>query len=69
MPPRAREYRTRLPLETSACNGVDLPRRDLADLREVDAVFVTERQIAEQVFKRAQPALAQAVPRGAVPRL
>ena len=50
-------------------NGVDLSRRDLANFCEVDAVFVAEGQIAEQVFKRPQPALAREFPRGAAPRL
>ena len=59
MPPRARVYRTRLPLEDLRAHGVNLSGRDLANFCEADAVFVAEGQIAEKVFKRAQPALGE----------
>ena len=44
---------------TLRLHGVGLPGSDVADFGEVDAVLVAERQIAEKILKRAQPALGQ----------
>ncbi len=38
---------------------VDLPGRNVANFREVDAVLIAEREIAEKVVKGAQAALGQ----------
>ena len=60
MPPRARVYRTRLPLKTSAClYGVDLSGRKLTNFCETDAILVPKWQVAEKIFKRAEAALGE----------
>src|SRR5580704_1914946 len=40
-------------------NRVDAVRLNVFDIRKLDAIFVTKRQIGEQVFKRVNAALGE----------
>ena len=55
--------RSRIPDQAApvypSANGVDAARSDVTNFGEVNPVFVAERQIPQQVFKCAQPALGE----------